>query len=120
MQITELIDKVITSIDGGEKGSKCITFNTSDGKKYRMIHYQDCCEDVSVDDICGDINDLIETPILMADEETSNDNPPVENFCGSFTWTFYRFATMKGAVVIKWLGDSNGYYSESVDFEEIK
>ena len=66
-------------------------------------------------------DDLVGTPILMAEEVTNepNVNPegvPIPEYQDCFTWTFYKFATIKGYVTIRWYGESNGYYSESVDF----
>jgi len=54
-------------------------FTCDDGKKYMMYHRQDCCELVSIEDIVGDINDLLNTPILKAEEVTSYENPSDTN-----------------------------------------
>ena len=83
-----------------------------------MLHDQDCCEHVYLEDVNGDLGDLVGVPIVTATEESSGENPPgVETPLGSddsFTWTFYRISTIKGTVVLRWYGSSNGYYSESV------
>ena len=42
------------------EGSDEIIFITSEGKKYKMHHNQNCCENVSIEDINGDLRDLLE------------------------------------------------------------
>jgi hypothetical protein len=97
-------------------------FKTTEGKHYKLHHNQDCCECVSIESIVGDLSDLIGEPLLMVEEAENcplpdGHEPPTYD---SETWTFYKFATRKGYVDVRWLGSSNGYYSESVDFDEVK
>lgn len=112
---SELLGQTIVEIIGGEIGDREITFKTKD-KTYLMYHEQDCCEHVSLEDVDGDIDCLIGSPITLA-EEVSHEGD--ENDWGTSTWTFYKLATVKGYVTFRWLGESNGYYSESVEFVEI-
>lgn len=105
-----LIGKTLTKIDRTDDEE--LFFHTSDGEIYKMFHYQDCCESVYIEDIIGELDDLIGSPITMAEEISENDEEAYE----SGTWTFYKFATNKGYVTIRWYGSSNGYYSESVTF----
>jgi hypothetical protein len=118
-ELKDLIGKTMKAVEN-QDGEEVI-FTTEDDRKYHMYHSQDCCESVRVEDICGDLQDLVGSPILKAEESSSDKNPPgvTPEYQDSFTWTFYNLATAKGHVTIRWYGESNGYYSESVYFEEI-
>ena len=59
--------KVLTDIEINEEEDE-ITFTDSEGVKYLMYHEQDCCEDVNIEDVCGDINNLLNAPIVLAEE----------------------------------------------------
>ena len=121
MNVTELVGKTLTAVN--QVGDEEIWFTTSEGKQYRMFHAQCCCESVTIEDIYGDLADLVGAPILMAEESSSDKNPDgvTKGYQDdSFTWTFYKFATRKGYVDLRWYGESNGWYGESVDFEEVK
>lgn len=118
-EFKDLIGVTLTAVKGAV-GVELITFEAEDGREWRMYHSQDCCESVFVEDIAGDLNDLIGAPIMQAEESSNSDERKqgeTEASEDSFTWTFYRIATSKGLVVLRWLGESNGYYSESVDFD---
>lgn len=140
--LSELVGRVLTEVEVVRDGNDDqIIFKCEDRTSYRMYHYQDCCESVFIEDICGDVNDLVGTPILVAEESTNRD--PIFNgphgdtllkakflqgsklpekpqyVPESETWTFYKFRTIKGSVDIRWHGSSNGYYGESVNFERI-
>ena len=100
------------------RGDHSIEFHLVDSNKYYyMLHDQDCCESVTIEDICVDVNDLVGSPILVADE-TTNEGKDEDN--ETFTWTFYTLRTLKGTVTIRWYGTSNGYYSEGVDLYEAR
>lgn len=116
-----LLGKTIDRVDGAREGSDEITIALSTGEKFRMYHDQDCCETVQVNDVCGDIADVIGSPILLAEEAVSRERPDdADQSDDSQTWTFYKLSTIKGSVTISWLGESNGYYSEAVDFEPVE
>lgn len=108
-----LLGKVLTEVSVDDEQ---ITFTTDRGERYVQHHEQDCCESVYVEDVIGNIDDVIGSPILLAEEVT---NSGEEDF-GTFTWTFYKLATIKGDITIRWYGSSNGYYSERVTFESLE
>lgn len=118
--ISVLNGRTITEVTGLSQGSEEVIITCADGTKWRMIHPQECCESVEVEDVCGDIADLIGTVIDARQETNDTAHPEGKVFeydPSSFTWTFYIIQTNKGAVTIRWLGESNGYYGEEVDVE---
>ncbi len=101
----------------GSVGDHEMIFVTEDGQRFMFAHYQGCCESVDINDIVGDLQDLVGEPLLVAEEVRGATPEPDldEEHYESYTYTFYKFATRKGYVDVRWLGESNGYYSENVD-----
>ena len=118
LNVSEMVGKTVVGIDNLRNE---LRFHMEDGSYYRMYHFQDCCEDVSIEDIAGDLEDLVGSPLVRAEERTSKDfdtNPDIRRDY-TYLWTFYEFATVKGSVTVRWYGESNGYYSVSVDLEHV-
>lgn len=109
--IEQMVGKVFTSVSGGVGDQELVFEN--DTERFVFFHSQDCCECVDINDIVGDLQDLVGEPLLIAEEVSGATEPDVEHY-ESYTYTFYKFATRKGYVDVRWLGESNGYYSESV------
>lgn len=137
--LDELIGKTfikISTIGGTTKYPDGICLETKDKIKYILAHNQHCCEFVSVKDIIGDLQDLLNEPITIATSEKKEDKSPrefknvilqreefIKNEKIKKTtdvtglWTFYKLATKKGEVNISWFGLSWRY---SVDIEVVK
>jgi hypothetical protein len=118
----ELRGKTITAIS--QEGDEIITITTAEAT-YRMIHHQDCCESVRVHSVVGDLQWLVGLPLIVAEESVIKEGKdwPADmekpDYLDCWTITIYSFATALAKVQIRWLGESNGYYSESVDINRI-
>ena len=119
LEFSTLVGKTLAKVENMDNEE--LWFTTADGEQFRLYHRQSCCESVEIESIVGDIEDLVGDPILVA-EESQGETPADYKFDyapESYTWTFYKLATRKGYVDVRWLGTSNGYYSESVTFEKV-
>ena len=114
-EYSNMLGRTFWRVENGQ--NERLVFEAADGSWCCFFHSQGCCESVTIDDICGDLEDLAGSPLLVA-EEVSGTAPVMEDAPESCTWTFYKFATAKGSVTVRWYGESNGYYSESVDYVE--
>ena len=112
----ELKGKTITSIQGSNSDDSDTIITTSDGSIYTLTHLQDCCEHVRVYGSVGNIDDVLNAEVIAAEDTNPMDNPNAPDYKAydSATWTQFRIVTNKGSFEIWWLGESNGYYSESV------
>lgn len=119
--VSLLIGKTLECVEINEDQDE-IYFCCTDGEAFRAYHMQDCCESVSVHDISGSLQDLIGSPIVESSATRDDENWPSDveksRWTESFTWTTHKLKAASGVeVVVRWLGESNGYYSESVYFQ---
>lgn len=126
--INVLIGLTIASIKRGDKNNPDrLEIATQEGRSFLFYHSQDCCESVTIERIDGDLSDLIDSPILSATETIEDKSHesiraffgwPEDRYIESITLTTFAFETANGKVFVNWVGESNGYYSESVSFVE--
>jgi hypothetical protein len=112
-KLSDLQGKVIKSVVGLSKDSEGVVVSTECGDQYLFYHEQCCCEQVWLADFEGDPYDLAGGTVLTAEESS---NTGVRQYGDTYTWTFYKIETTRGSLWMRWNGESNGYYSERVDF----
>lgn len=112
--LEDLKGLTITEVSGGDVGDEEVYITFDDGNTLKMFHSQDCCESVSIYEVDNDISNLVGGVVNSFYESVSDADGIADD---SGTWTFYNINTSKGSVNIRWLGSSNGYYSESVNIE---
>jgi len=112
-EFNDLLGRILSNVEVNED---TVRLYLTENHYVELYHDQDCCESVYVEDVVGDVNDLVGEMLVEAEEVAGHTTPDgVDEPSESYTWTFYKFRTRKGAVTIRFLGESNGYYSESVD-----
>lgn len=111
-----LVGKTISNFEQDEHETY---ITTECGVVLKIYHKQDCCESVSLYD--SDNDDVVGGYVTLAEEVCGESEVDIKDILGwtpdSVTWTFVKINTTKGSIWQRWLGESNGYYSESVDFE---
>ena len=106
--IKGIVGRKIHSFTGLHGESERVVLNLHCGGIIYIYHSRDCCENVRLVDF---ENDGIVGGTIISFEEVTHSN---DTEYGSFTWTFYKLETTKGGLWLRWLGESNGYYSEKV------
>ncbi|WP_083700353.1 hypothetical protein [Shewanella sp. UCD-KL12] len=117
VELCELVGKKIAVIKGLDKGSEEVRVFTECGYEYLFSNEPDGGK-VELEDFECDIEALVGAVIISAEISTNehsegDDNPP-HKYVECWTWSFYKIETTKGELWMRWLGESNGYYSEDV------
>jgi hypothetical protein len=120
VEFKELVGKTFTLVTDCHKGSEEIDFET-EKEWYRLGTTYDCCASICVESFDGDVEDLIDTPILEATcefSELSKREYETDDNYKKLYWCFYKLRTKKGYVTIRWVESNNGYYSVDVEFKK--
>ena len=110
--IKDMVGKKVLGIYYDEENFQILT----DDCVYAFYHEHSCCERVYLTQVDGISDKIIGSRIVIA--EVVTDEKDTEH--GHITWSFYKIGTNKGMIDFRFQGESNGYYSESVDLIKIE
>lgn len=108
-KIDEMIGQTFNAVERSEHDEHLL-FRAED-VHFKFMHRQEGDETVVLESVCGNLSDLVGVPILMASEWTTSNR---DNPFRTHTRTSYKFGTVKGSVLVQWLGTSDGQDSEEV------
>ena len=116
--IDELVGKVVRGLAYDEDYFRILT----DDCVYIFHHEYSCCESVWLTQVDCISDKLIGSRIVIAEvvTKTGEDGVIDTDEYDSVTWSFYKIGTNKGMIDFRWQGESNGYYSETVDLIKIE
>jgi hypothetical protein len=117
VEFSDLVGEVLDAVDIDREENQ-ILLTTRSGRKFLVYHEQDCCETVAIHWQDGSFDKLIGKPIVEA-RDFAVDTGESESDYDSQTTTTLVFRVDDQTVISRWIGDSNGYYSESVDIAEL-
>ena len=109
--IDDLVGKAVRGLAYSDEYFQILT----DDCIYIFYHEYSCCESVWLTQVDGISDKIIGSRIVIA--EVVTDEKDTE--CGHITWTFYKIGTNKGMIDFRGQGESNGFYSETVDLIKI-
>lgn len=115
--LASVVGEVLAYVDTDEKG-EWIRLTTQSGRVIEIYHNQDCCEHVRIESTEGSWLDLIGKVVVEA-SGTYVESKGDGFYQYDCTKTKLVFRVDDATVISRWIGESNGYYSESVDFAEI-
>ena len=115
----EIKGQIIEEITGLTEGNDEVFIKTNNGT-YKLYHEQDCCEHVRLVKVIGNVNELI-GEVIFAEEDSGANDPDWynESFDDSHTWTKYTLKSANASLEFWFLGESNGYYGESISIKKI-
>jgi len=113
MELSSLVGEILTNIDVSDD---TVMLTTKSGRQITLFHSQTCCESVRILSTDGEWRELIGKPLMIVEAEIDGSN---ETERGSETETTFTFGVDGATVINRWIGESNGYYSELVRIEEI-
>lgn len=114
-----LVGELIKSIDIDMKEHE-ILIETESGRFFLIYHSQDCCESVTIEKLNhpGILNFVGRVVSGASIDEVYSGKMTEHN--ESETKTIVSLRCDDDTEIVEWIGTSNGYYSESVDFTELQ